>query len=167
MVGRSADGTDPAAAQAVHQHLIVYIQIDDGVQIRKGRQGFRLFYRAGKAVQNVAVPAVIHGKALLDQRNNHVIRHQLTRIHEGFGLQAGFRLVCDGRTKHITGGNLRNIQLLTDDFRLSSFSRAGRAKKYNIHHDASFACSVSAATSSFRTIEVPEPMKAATARHSL
>ena len=127
MEGAAAGCADAATGQAVHQHLIRHFDIHHGVRRCELLQRFGLLHSAGEAIQQIAVLAVRHGKALLDHGDDHAVRHQLTGVHVPLCLQARGGLVLDGGAEHIARGDMRDPQVRAYARRLRALACSGRA----------------------------------------
>lgn len=83
-----------------------------------------LGHRAGEAVQDEAVFAVIPADALPQDVDDDLVRDQLAAVHVRFRLQAQSRLIFDCFTQNVSGGDRGDVQGVADDFRLCALTRA-------------------------------------------
>src|SRR5690606_1265124 len=123
-----------AARQALDDFLVGNIQLDDKIDINAGiDQCLRLRNGAREAVEQEALGTVIVLDALFHQANDDFIGHQATGIHYflRFQTQRGSRFY--GSSQHVTGGDLRNTELLHDELGLSALTGAGCAKQNDSH----------------------------------
>ena len=79
---------------------------------------------------------IILRKTVANDVDDNVVRHELARVDVALRLQPGRRLLLDGPAENVAGGNLRNIQCVTDALRLRTLAGAGRSKEDDIHPDA-------------------------------
>ena len=80
---------------------------------------------AREAVNQKPILTVGLANTLFDQVDDDVIRHQTTAVHNLFNLQAQLSAVLDSGAQHIPGGNLGNLELLTNKLSLSPLPCAG------------------------------------------
>ena len=85
---------------------------------------------AGKTVKNGAANRVVGLQTVSHHVNDHIIRDQFAPIHNFCGLepQIGSRLNLG--TQDISGGDLRNSQMLGQPLRLSAFTDADGAEEH-------------------------------------
>ena len=114
-----------AAAHAVNNHAVRYIDFNHGIQIHTGfNHSFGLCQCAREAVEQETVFAVVLGNALFDHADNDVVAHQAAFINDFFRFQTQRRACFDRSAEHVAGGNLRNIKSSGDELRLSAFAGA-------------------------------------------
>src|SRR5205823_1849923 len=100
---------------------------------RGGLQGFGLRDGARKAVEQVALRTVALLEALLDQTHDDVVGNELPRVHQLFRRGAERRAGLDRRAQHVSGGDLRDLELGRDLGRLRALARAWRAQQDQTH----------------------------------
>lgn len=84
--------------------------------------------RAGHSIQDIAVLAVALGQALFHNAQDHVVRNQFARIHEGLGLPAHGGAVLHGGTQDVTGRDGGDAQFPADDLSLGTLAGARGAQ---------------------------------------
>src|SRR6266850_675726 len=127
-----------AALDPIDHRLVVDLEFDDRVDRGAASrqhpvEDFRLRDGAGKAVEDSALVTVRGIEPFADDADDDVVRDQMAEFHDRFALLpepgAGFY----GGAQHLPGGELRQAELLLQDFGLRAFARARRPKENEIH----------------------------------
>ena len=110
VVGAAVDADPPAGQPLEHdvgRHLDVDHQVDaPGTEHAVERLG--LLHVARVAVQEKAALRVVLGQPLADQPVHDVVGHQLTGVHELFGLPAELGARLGGRTEDLARRDVRD-----------------------------------------------------------
>ena len=100
-------------------------------------QRFGLGNGPRKPVQHKSFPSFTFRYSLFNYSYHHLVRDQLAFIHEGFGQLSEVGAFFDRCPEYIPRRNMLNAILAGYTLSLSSFSRAGRSKKYQPHKELS------------------------------
>lgn len=128
MVRGAAVVAGPAAAHTLDDLPVGDLNGEHDVELDSVLlQEFGLSDRAGHSIQDIAVLAVALGQALFHNAQDHVVRNQFARIHEGLGLPAHGGAVLHGGTQDVTGRDGGDAQFPADDLSLGTLAgRQGR-----------------------------------------
>jgi hypothetical protein len=91
----------------------------------------------GESIKKVTPPTVGLLQPVSDESDDDFVGHQGARIHDLLGSQAERRASGYGCTKHVSGRDLRDLEMFLDERRLRSFTRARRAKQNEFHRFSS------------------------------
>ena len=128
MVACAALLADAAAAHALHDHIVLDLQLQHLVDAdAHGLDGLGLSDGAGHAVQDETVGAVILCQAFLQDADDDLIGHQSASVHEALCLQAHLGAFLDSSAQDVAGADGGDVQLCADDLGLGAFARAGCA----------------------------------------
>ena len=128
VVGAAGSQVDAAAAHAVDNHAVRYVDFNHGVQIHACfNHRFGLCQRAREAVKQETVFAVVLRDAFFHHANDDVVAYQAAFVNDFFRFQTQRRACFNRSAEHVAGGNLRNAERSSDELSLSAFARARRA----------------------------------------
>ena len=86
-----------AAADALDEHLVWHLELEDGVDLADALRDEHLVERHGlrggarEAVEDEAVGALGRLDVVLDDAHHDVVRHEAARLHDRLGLLAHLR----------------------------------------------------------------------------
>jgi len=134
VVGAATGRVDPATRHALHEKLVVDVQVDDLVNadvllLQQAVQDLCLVDSSGETVQDKALVALRALDGIGNNASNNLITNQLAGIHERLSLQADLSAVLDGISEHVAGGQVAQAVLLLDSGSLGSLSSTGRTEK--------------------------------------
>ncbi len=126
------------ATHAFDNVFLGHNHFDDKVQ-RNIRffQGIRLRNGARKAVEQVAVAAIIFLQAVFDQADNNVVGYQAAGVHDFFGFHTQRRLCFNCCAQHVARGNLGNTEFLGNKRGLRAFASTGWTEQDQSHGNTS------------------------------
>ena len=128
MVAGTALFADAAAAHALHDHIVLDLQLQHLVDAdAHGLDGLGLSDGAGHTVQNEAICAVRLSQTLFQDADDDLIGHQSASVHEALCLQAHLGAFLDSSAQDVAGADGGDVQLCADDLGLGAFARAGCA----------------------------------------
>lgn len=135
----SAGSADSPSRQSCQQPIPIHLKVDHMIDLfSHGSQNFvkrfGLRERPRKTVEQEAFVAIILLQPLPDNADHKIVRNQVPLIHERLRFQTELGAELDCKAKRIACRDVRNLELIDDPFRLSSFSRTGRTHKKNIHY---------------------------------
>ncbi|GAA4671176.1 hypothetical protein GCM10023347_26270 [Streptomyces chumphonensis] len=140
------DVEDVAAVLAAHaaagdapDHLVLGdLQVQHGVQ-RQADVGEDAVERLGlrevarEAVEQEAVRGVRLLHAVLGHADGDLVRHQLALAHEVLRAAAQLRALADVGTEEVTGGDVRNAEILGEQRGLRALARTRRPDEEDTH----------------------------------
>ena len=139
MIARAAASADAAPGHTLFNRGVRDLDIDHAVDLNAHLiQRLGLRHSAREAVEDESVFAVIRGKALLDDADDHIVRDQRAAFHIGFCAQSHFRPIPERLADNVARADRGDAETLADDFRLGAFAGAGSAEEYQFHIDVSF-----------------------------
>mgnify|MGYP000202220261 CR=1 FL=1 len=89
--------------------------------------------RAWKSIKQEPFAAVVLDDPLLDEADDHIVRHQSAGVHGRLRLLAEIRPGCHRLPQKVSGGYLGDIELFDQFLRLSAFAGPWCAKKNYSH----------------------------------
>src|SRR6266571_3121778 len=134
VIDATRGGMHAPAAHPRDDQVVGHIDLEHVVDRHRCRlHALRLRNGARKAVEQIAARAVQVLQALLDEADDDVVGHELPGVHHflsgdaerGAGLHRG--------AQHVSGGDLRNAELLPDERGLRALARARRPEKNQSH----------------------------------
>ena len=134
VIRTAAHGVDAATRHAFDDFGVGHADFEHEVKRNAGveeRLGLR--DRAGEAVEEEALFAVGLREAFLDEADDDVVRHELTRVHHLLGGETEGRARLDGGAKHVARGDLGNAELFGDELGLGALAGTGRPDKNETH----------------------------------
>ena len=139
MVACAALLADAAAAHALHDHIVLDLQLQHLVDAdAHGLNGLGLRDGAGHTVQDETIGTVCLRQTILQNADDDLIGHQRTGVHEALGFQAHLGAFLHSRTQDVAGADGRNVQLCADDLCLCALAGARCAQQNQIHRMAPF-----------------------------
>ncbi|SKN27356.1 Uncharacterised protein [Mycobacteroides abscessus subsp. massiliense] len=130
MVSTARSQVNAAAAHAVDNHAVGYVDFNDRVQIHaRFNHCFGLCQRARETVEQETVFAVVLGNALFDHADNDVVAYQTSFINDFFCFQTQRSTCFDGSAEHVAGRDLRNAECSSDELSLCAFAGAWCAQQ--------------------------------------
>mmetsp|Transcript_869 Transcript_869/g.1700 ORF Transcript_869/g.1700 Transcript_869/m.1700 type:complete len:327 (+) Transcript_869:191-1171(+) len=134
MVRAAGSFVDPSPANAFFEDRVGNFESDDlrDTFTRSGEhfvQSGSLFQSAGETVKDKPVVAVLVSDALLDNVNNDFVGDETSRVHQTFDSAAERGVRSSDFSQHITGGELRNADLIVDLGGLRPFASSWGAKQ--------------------------------------
>ena len=141
VVAGTALFADAAAAHALHDHIVLDLQLQHLVDAdAHSLNGLGLGNGAGHAVQDEAVGAVGLCQTLLQDADDDLIGHQCAGVHEALCLQAHLGAILHGSTQDVAGADGGDVQLCADDLGLRALTGTRCAQQDQIHRIAPFLC---------------------------
>jgi hypothetical protein len=98
-----------------------------------------LHNRSRKTVEQCPEFALVALKFLSNDAHDQVIGRQPARIDVGCDPTRQCGVLAFDSSQHLSGGKMRNLQLLDQPSTLRSFPRSGRADKYDQHERGPFS----------------------------
>ena len=139
-----ADGLLVVISAATGQHaldddVLGNLEVDNSVELdalllEQLGQNASLLHGAWEAVQQEAVCSVVLVKAIFNHARGDVGRNELAGINVGLCLNAQRGALTNVGAEQVTGGDVRNRQLLAQDCCLGAFAGTGRAEEYVTHY---------------------------------
>ena len=128
VIGSAALSADAAAGHAAFDHSIINLNGNYMVDTNASCiQSLCLGQGAGHPVQDKAILAIRLCGPLGHQVHHQIIGDQLAFFHALFHLLAQITAIRHGLSEHVARGNGRDIQVLHQQFSLSTLAGAGRA----------------------------------------
>ena len=113
----------------MHDHLVRQLNAQHPVDAdAHGVDRFGLRHSAGKTVEDKAVFAVVLGQALLDKRDDDLIRDQVSGGHIAFHLLAEVRAGADRDADNIARTDNGNSIAAADPLAMRALPASGRAE---------------------------------------
>ena len=134
VVGAATGRVDPATSHALHEKLVVDVQVDDLVDadvllLEQTVQDLGLVDSSGETVQDKALVALRALDSVGNNTSNNLITHELASIHKRLSLEADLGAVLDGISEHVTSGQVAQAVLLLNSGSLGSLASTRRAEK--------------------------------------
>jgi hypothetical protein len=92
-----------------------------------------LWFGPRKTVEDETIEGVRLLETLTEHLNGDLVGNICARLHDGLYLATQLGALLDMMTKHLTGGNVRNSETLSDPRRLGSLTRPGRSDEEKLH----------------------------------
>src|SRR3989338_1561466 len=122
-----------AAAQALEELVLRDREVDHEVDAREGCQSFGLRERAGEAVEDEALAAIVPGDALLEDAEREVVGDQVARVDEGLHLAAERAPRGHGGAEEVARADGRDAESCGEPRGLRALARALRAEEDEDH----------------------------------
>ena len=138
VIGCAAIAAHSASGQTLHDDFVSYLNVDDMIDLDTHiLERLCLWHGAWKAVEDKTVFAIILFQTFVHHFDHYCIWHQFSCMNEFLCLFTSLCSVFHCCADDIAGTDLRNMTILTDFFRLSTFSGSGRSEKYDVHNNRS------------------------------
>ena len=92
-------------------------------------QRLRLSFVAREAVEQEAIAGVVHADPLGDHPHDHLVGHELSRLHVPLRLPAERGAVRHLRTQHVARRDVREREVALQTVRLGALARTRRAEE--------------------------------------
>src|SRR2546426_7269395 len=135
VIDRLAPGATATPGETADDLLLGHVEADHMIEAGGARlsedpvQRFGLGHRPGEAVEDIPSRALRARQFFPHESNDHLIRHQLARVHVALRLQPERRATRDGLPQDLPRGDVGNLLLRRQALRLRPFARARRPEK--------------------------------------
>ena len=116
-----------STADSVGNNSEIDRDIDNVIDVGQFAERVGLGYRTREPVKKKAVTAIFLVDSIRYYTDDYFVGDKLSVIYKGFCKPTEFGTGFDIRSQSVAGRNVRDFIVVTEDLRLSSFARAGRA----------------------------------------
>src|SRR5256712_9707513 len=147
VIDRLARGATAAPREAADDLLMRHLEADHMIEPRGAGlfehpvQRFGLRHCPGKPIEDIPSHARWARQFFPDESDDHLILHELARVHVALRPQPDRRAALDGLPQDFSGRDLGDLLLLSQALRLRPLAHAGRSQKDQAHRLTRFVLS--------------------------